>query len=178
MSNDEEKNRTNDNQEDKSKKKKTIIILSIFVVILVLLGLIIYYFVNQKDAKGQIDDFKAAVEDRNYSEISKLLSTNSQNISETDAKHFVDYINTDNNKRNFDQDIEQTKVNLDKVQHDSEIGEIKDKNDRPFIKIVKNGKQFFFIDKIDFEPQMYDVYVKEGNNTASYRFQNDNNKEQ
>lgn len=115
MSNDEEKNRTDDNQEDKSKKKKTIIILSIFVVILVLLGLIIYYFVNQKDAKGQIDDFKAAVEDRNYSEISKLLSTNSQKISETDAKHFVDYINTDNNKRNFEQNIEQTKVNLDKV---------------------------------------------------------------
>ncbi|WP_336849282.1 TcaA second domain-containing protein [Staphylococcus nepalensis] len=154
------KNRTDDNQEDKSKKKKTIIILSIFVVILVLLGLIIYYFVNQKDAKRQIDDFKAAVEDRNYSEISKLLSTNSQKISETDAKHFVDYINTDNNKRNFEQNIEQTKVNLDKVQHDSEKGEIKDKNDRPFIKIVKNGKQFFFIDKIVFEPQMYDVYVK------------------
>lgn len=62
-------------------------------MILVLLGLIIYYFLNQKDAKGQIDDFKAAVEDRNYSEISKLLSTNSQKISETDAKHFVDYIN-------------------------------------------------------------------------------------
>ncbi|MCJ0911733.1 hypothetical protein MTW80_07145 [Mammaliicoccus sciuri] len=100
------------------------------------------------------------MEDRNYSEISKLLSTNSQKISETDAKHFVDYINTDNNKRNFEQNIEQTKVNLDKVQHDSEKGEIKDKNDRPFIKIVKNGKQFFFIDKIVFEPQMYDVYVK------------------
>ena len=115
MSNDEEKNRTDDNQEDKSKKKKTIIILSIFVVILVLLGLIIYYFVNQKNAKGQIDDFKAAVEDRNYSEISKLLSTSSQKMSETDAKHFVDYINTDNNKRNFVQNIEQTKVNIDKV---------------------------------------------------------------
>ncbi|HHB0448369.1 hypothetical protein QI294_11990 [Staphylococcus saprophyticus] len=179
MSNDEENlNRTDDNQEDKSKKKKTIIIVGVLVVVLILLGLIIYYFVNQKDANGQIDDFKAAVEDRNYSEISKLLSTNSQKISKTDAKHFVDYINTDNNKRNFEQDIEQTKENLDKGQHDSEIGEIKDKNDRPFIKIVKNGKQFFFIDKIDFEPQMYDVYVKEGNNTASYRFQNNNNKEQ
>ena len=80
---------------------------------------------KSKDAKGQIDDFKVAVEDRNYSEISKLLSTNSQKISETDAKHFVDYINTNNNKRNFEQNIEQTKVNLDKVQHDSEKGEIK-----------------------------------------------------
>src|SRR5699024_10930696 len=99
-------------------------------------------------------------------------------IRDTDAKHFVDYINIDNNKRNFEQDFKQTKENLDKALHYSEIGEIKDKNDRPFIQIVKNGKHFFSIDKIAFDPQLYDVYVKEDNNTASYRFQNNNNKEQ
>ncbi|SUM53560.1 membrane protein-like protein [Staphylococcus epidermidis] len=46
------------------------------------------------------------------------------------------------------------------------------------VKVTKNRKRYFFIDEIDFEPIMYNVYIKEGNNTANYRYQNSSNKQQ
>lgn len=177
--NEEQLTRTSKDEENERSHKKLIITVSILLFVIALIGLIVYYFVSQNNSNGQIDDFEAAVKNRNYSELSTMLSTNNKTINETDAERFVNYINTDNNKQNFEQDIKEIRksINSDK-QYDSEIGEIKDKNEKTIVKVVRNGKRFFFIDKIDFEPQLFDVYVKEGNNNADYRYQNSNNKEQ
>src|SRR5699024_1150146 len=44
------------------------------------------------------------------------------------------------------------------------------------IKIKKNGKTFFFIDKLEFKPKLTSVYVKEFNNTGIYKYQQENAK--
>ncbi|MGJ7589109.1 TcaA NTF2-like domain-containing protein [Staphylococcus shinii] len=177
--NSEDKNDMKRANEDNPKRryKKPLILLSILLVICIIIGLVIYIILNTQDSKAQVKDLKEAVDNREYSSISNMLSTNERNITEEESKNFVDYVNKGKNKAQFDKQINHIIKELDNQNtHDFDLGEIKDRNNRTYIKIHKNGKKLFFINKIKFEPVLYSVYVKEGNNTANYKFQNSNDK--
>lgn len=162
----------------KSRYKKPIIIISSLLFICIIIALVIYIILNTQDSKAQVKDLKEAVENREYSSISYMLSTNERNITEEESKHFVDYVSKGKNKAQFDKQINHIINELDNQNtHDYDLGEIKDSNNRTYIKVKKNGKKLFFINKIKFEPVLYSVYVKEGNNTANYKFQNSNEKQ-
>lgn len=178
--NSEDQNDMKRTNEDNPKRryKKPIIIISILLFICIILALVIYIILNTQDSKAQVKDLKEAVENREYSSISNMLSTNERNITEEESKHFVDYVSKGKNKEQFDKQINHIISKLDNQNaHDYDLGEIKDSNNRTYIKVKKNGKKLFFINKIKFEPVLYSVYVKEGNNTANYKFQNSNDKQ-
>lgn len=178
--NSEDQNDMKRTNEDNPKRryKKPIIIISILLFICIIIALVIYIILNTQDSKAQVKDLKEAVENREYSSISNMLSTNDRSITEEESKHFVDYVSKGKNKEQFDKQINHIiKELVNQKTHDDDLGEIKDNNDRTYIKVKKNGKKLFFINKVKFEPVLYSVYVKEGNNTANYKFQNSNDKQ-
>src|SRR5699024_3513619 len=162
---------------EKKSYKKPLIVCVVILVILVILGLIIYFIVNSQDKEAQVKEFKKSIEKKDYDKLSNLLTTNEKNVTKQDAQHFVNYLHQDNNKEKFDKQISKIESDFkNKSQYNEELGELKDNNNRTYIKIKKDGKRFFFIDKITYEPVFYKVYIKEGNNTASYQFENNNGK--
>src|SRR5699024_8426097 len=177
MSEEQQEDLKRTEKEDKRNYKKPLIIVGIILVILIIIGLVIYFVINTQDAEAQVKEFEKAVEKKDYSKLSNLLTTNEQRVTEEDAQHFVNYLEQGNNKDKFDKQITQIKNNIkDKGQYNEKLGEIKDNNNHTYIKLKKDGKRFFFIDKITYEPVFYNVYIKEGNNTASYQYKNNNDK--
>lgn len=177
MSEEQQEDLKRTEKEDKRNYKKPLIIVGIILVILIIIGLVIYFVINTQDAEAQVKEFEKAVEKKDYSKLSNLLTTNEQHVTEQDAQHFVNYLGQGNNKDKFDKQITQIKNNIkDKGQYNENLGEIKDNNNHTYIKLKKDGKRFFFIDKITYEPVFYNVYIKEGNNTASYQYKNNNDK--
>lgn len=149
--------------------KKIIIISTIILFILVLIALI-YYLIIKNNARGQFNNFKEAVNSNHYSKLSEMLSNNEDNITKTEAKHFVEYVKKDSNNIRFKKEMETVEKNLkndDKV----DLGTITDVNDKPIITFKKNGKQFLFLDKIAIKPHLYTVYVKELDNTSVYKYE-------
>lgn len=149
--------------------KKIIIISTIILFILVLIALI-YYLIIKNNARGQFNDFKEAVNSNHYSKLSEMLSNNEDNITKTEAKHFVEYVKKDSNNIRFKKEMKTVEKNLkndDKV----DLGTITDVNDKPIITFKKNGKQFLFLDKIAIKPHLYTVYVKELDNKSVYKYE-------
>src|SRR5699024_2583978 len=120
-------------EEAKRKRRKWIIRISIFVFIIII-GAIIYIYATDKSAKGQINDFEKAVNKRDYSTLIEMMKTNEQELTKTDMKHFVDYINQEENKSRFDKEIAKMKENVeDKETYGVSMGKITDKNGRTII---------------------------------------------
>lgn len=82
--NSEDQNDMKRTNEDNPKRryKKPIIIISILLFICIIIALVIYIILNTQDSKAQVKDLKEAVENREYSSISNMLSTNDRSITE------------------------------------------------------------------------------------------------
>lgn len=155
------------------KKKRKWIVRGILFLILVLLALAIYLFVVNKGTNGQVNEFDRAVKHKDYKKLTEIIKSGQKDISTTDAKHFVDYVNKPENKKRYNTEVKKMKKALkDNSSYNSTIGKITDKNGRTIIDITQNGNRFFFLNDLAFEPNFYNVYVKEGNNDASYEFDN------
>ncbi|RRJ55820.1 hypothetical protein EIM20_28605, partial [Pseudomonas aeruginosa] len=155
----------------KKRRKWIVRIIGIAVIGLVALGL--YLFAVNKGTSGQINEFDKAVKNKDYKKITEIVKSGKKSIDTTDAKHFVEYVNKTENKNRYNSEIKKMKKNLNnKEKHDSEIGKITDKNGQTIIDVSQNGNRFLVLNDLAFEPNFYKIYVKEGNNNASYEFEN------
>lgn len=153
------------------KKKKKWIIAGVIIAVILVMAVIIYLFVTSEGAEGQIDEFDNAVKKNDYKKLSEIIDSGETHITSEDAKHFVTYIKKPENKKRFNQEIENIKKKLNsKNSEDSDLGKITDKNGKTIIDITRNGSRMFFLDDLAFSPNFYTVYVNEGQNTASYEF--------
>ncbi|CAC7179545.1 hypothetical protein QP586_11855 [Staphylococcus sp. UMB10092B] len=162
--------KNNDENNSESKRRKYILATFIFIIFL-LIGLLIYIILNQTNAHGQIVDFKQAAKDKDYNKISKYLSSGQRDLSKNEAKAFINYINNPKNSKRFDKEINEIEKNVkENNKYAIDLGAITDSNGKKIINVKKDGKKFFFIEKLKFAPNYTNVYVKENDNTAVYNY--------
>lgn len=165
--------KNNDENNSESKSRKYILTTFIFIIFL-LIGLLIYIILNQTNAHGQIVDFKQAAKDKDYNKIAEYLSSGQRDLSNDEAKAFINYINDPQNSKRFDKEINEVEQNVkDNNKYDIDLGAITDSNGKEIINVKKDGKKFFFIEKLKFAPNYTNVYVKENDNTAVYNYNTD-----
>ena len=106
--------------------------------------------------------------------ISNYLSNSERNLSKTEAKAFVQYMENPENKKRINEQLNKAQSNIDKdKQYRVDLGTITDAKDRTIIDIKKDGKKFFLIDKLAFTPHFNKVYVTENDNTGVYNYKLD-----
>lgn len=166
---------TEKQEESNTSKRKLIIIYSFVIIGLFINFYLVYFLIHKNDAISQIDDFRNAVNNNKYNYIANTLSNNEEVITEKDAKHFVNYVKRTDNKDKFSEEINSIKKNIKSgSNNESNYGSITDRTGQEIINISKNGKKFFFIDKLTFKPNLFDIYVKEYNNQGVYDFKDSN----
>ncbi|HDG8540778.1 TPA: hypothetical protein PBT35_002643 [Staphylococcus aureus] len=159
--------------EQHKKKKRKWIVRGIVALIIILIALAIYFFIASKGASGQINEFDNAVKHKDYKKLTEIIKSGQKSINTIDAKHFIEYVNQPENRERYNSEIKKMKKALnDEAAHDSTIGKITDKNGHTIVDVTQNGNRFLFLNDLAFEPNFYNVYLKEGNNTASYEFKN------
>lgn len=159
--------------EQHKKKKRKWIVRGIVALIIILIALAIYFFIASKGASGQINEFDNAVKHKDYKKLTEIIKSGQKSINTIDAKHFIEYVNQPENRERYNSEIKKMKKALnDEAAHDSTIGKITDKNGHTIVDVTQNGNRFLFLNDLAFEPNFYNVYLKEGNNNASYEFKN------
>ncbi|ELJ9313992.1 hypothetical protein RT953_002271 [Staphylococcus pseudintermedius] len=162
-------NKKKDSTTTKRRNKSILLILSI--TLLVIFTALIFYFFYKNNATSQIEDFKEDVKNNRFENIANKLSNNSNHISKLEAKHFVEYIKRKDNYKRFIKEIDVIKNNIkSKKANETELGDITDFNGKKLISVNKNGKSMLLINKISFEPHLYNVYVEEYDNRATYKY--------
>lgn len=152
------------------KKRKMFIYLMIIACIFIFtISFIIYWSITNKSVLGQISDLDEAIKNKDDNKVSEMLHVNGNEISQKEAKHIIDYLNTPNNKAKYNKEISNIKKNVkaDK-QTDTELGRITDNKNKPIITISRDGVKAFILKKVAFTPHYRNVYVKSLNNKASY----------
>lgn len=161
----------NDKNNSDSKNKKYMFFGATLITLLIV-GVLIYILLNQTNAHGQIVDFKEAAKDKDYNKISEYLSSGQRDLSKDEAKAFVSYINKPQNLKRFNKEINVIERNVkDNNKYDVDMGAITDNNGKKIINVKKDGKKFFFIEKLNFAPNYTNVYVKENDNTGVYNYE-------
>ncbi|EOD3788732.1 TPA: hypothetical protein PPX04_001657 [Staphylococcus aureus] len=162
---------------DYTNQKRKYIIFGIVLAITLLIVGIAYYLISLNNAKGQVKEFEKLVQHNDYNCIAKKLSNKEETLSENDAKNFVLFVKSKENQEQYNEQIQKIKSNIDKNKDNNTVyGSITDQYGNNLITIKKNGKTFFFIDKLEFKPKLTSVYVKEFNNTGIYKYQQGNAK--
>lgn len=162
-------------KQEKRSHKKLIITLTTIVLVIVL-SAFIYFLVQKYNAKGQIDKFEKAVKDNDYNTVSKVMSNNSHNFTEVEAKNFVRYVKKNDNYNKFQSELKGIKKKIREDNPDySNLGSFTDSNDKKILTVNKDGKKFLILDNIAFKPYLYSVYVKELDNKAVYEYKLDKN---
>lgn len=155
----------------KTSSKFKIIMMSSILMLLLIIILILYFFVSQNNATAQIDEFSNAIRNEDEKELSKILSTNKTNISEQDAKSFIDYLKDRDRYNQFTKELDIIRKHIkDDDYHSSDIGTFRDLNDNVYLTVQKNGTQYLFLDRIIFTPHLYNVYLNESKNNSTYNY--------
>ncbi|RBA02384.1 TcaA NTF2-like domain-containing protein [Staphylococcus arlettae] len=161
----------NNDKNNSNSKNKKYMFFGATLIILLIVGVLIYILLNQTNAHGQIVDFKEAAKDKDYNKISEYLSSGQRDLSKEEAKAFVSYINKPQNLKRFNKEINVIERNVkDNNYYDVDMGAITDNNGKKIINVKKDGKKFFFIEKLKFAPNYTNVYVKENDNTGVYNY--------
>ncbi|MBJ6239734.1 TcaA NTF2-like domain-containing protein [Staphylococcus aureus] len=158
--------------EHKNTKHKYIIYGSIAITLVLIIG-IVTYLISVNNAKGQIKKFEKSVQENKYNTIANQLSNSENTITKSDAKNFVKYVKEEEHKSSYNKQIKAIKKKIDSNNNNNtDYGSINDEYGNKIISIRKNGKKFFFIDKLEFKPYLTNVYVKEFDNTSLYKYKN------
>ncbi|MGW7813685.1 TcaA NTF2-like domain-containing protein [Staphylococcus xylosus] len=167
-------NKHKEEQTDETKKGKFYkMVILVFIFAIIIIGTVgtCYYLVERNNASGQVSNFKTAIDNNKYSEISKILSNNEDSISKTQAKYFVEYIKKPENYSKFKKEIKHIKRNInDDKSYNTNLGEITDSNKKNIVTVKKNGRKYFVLDNITFKPHLYDAYVQEYDNEGVYSY--------
>lgn len=163
-----------DNNEDQKSlnfisKNKTYIVISCVLLIIVF---IIYFFINTHNAKSQIKQLEKDINQHHYTSLVHTLSSSDKKMTKSEAKQLVQYFEDEKHRKQFNQDIKCIKSNLKEHHDSSELGSIKNDKNEPMISISKDGKRFFFIDHLSMKVHYRKVYVHEGQQSATYTFNN------
>lgn len=150
--------------------KKTIIKAIVTLVIIAFLIISLIVFVMKNNANAQIKQFSESINNNDSKTLATILSTNSRDMTSTEAEHLIKYLKEDDNSERLNNTLDEIKSNLKADKSTSKLGTLKDKNNDPIIDFSKNGKQFFVLDKISIKPHYREVYIKELDNTATYDF--------
>ncbi|HDE5291313.1 hypothetical protein [Staphylococcus hyicus] len=163
-----------DNKKTSKRKKVKAIIFTILSLSVVMIIGLIGYLVLTNNTKSQLDDFKDAIDSKDYDEIAETLSSKDLKITHAEAKRFVDYISQDNNWRKFEKEINHIKQNIENSNRNTvNFGFITDNHNRKIIEVKMNGNQFLFIDKLAFKPLLQKVFI-ENNSRSNARFEVNN----
>lgn len=166
MENKQEYKRT---KEKNSRKKLIIVLVILFIVTCI--ALTMYFLIQKYNAEGQIEQFENAVKNNDYNAISETLTNSNHKFTEIESKNFVKYVKKDNNYKHFKTEINHIKNNIKQnKEYAVDLGSITDSNKEKILTVKKDGKKYIFLDKISFEPHLYDVYVKEYNNESVYEY--------
>ncbi|RNG65101.1 TcaA second domain-containing protein [Staphylococcus aureus] len=140
-------------------------------IILIIVGGI-YVAMQLVSPSEDLKDFEDAVLNKNYHAVAKTLSTNDKKMSETEAQLFVTYLLKDKGEDAFKSDIKRIQE-VTKHNHNdhSQYGVIKDNQGRHIIEVNRDGKKFFFVNKISIEPQYIDVYIDGDKTKPTYEYQ-------
>ncbi|MCJ0941407.1 TcaA NTF2-like domain-containing protein [Mammaliicoccus sciuri] len=161
----------------KTSAKFKIIMTSMVIVTILIITLIIYFFISQNNATAQIDEFSNAVRNEKEKALSKILSTNKTNISEQDAKSFLDYLKDRDHYNQFTKELNLVRQHIkDNDFHSSDLGNFKDQNNNVYLTVQKNGTQYLFLDRITFTPHLYNVYLNKSSNNSTYKYKDSLNK--
>lgn len=151
----------------KSHKIKAIVTL----VIIALLIIMTTIFIQKNNANSQIDQFYNSIKNNNPEKLSYMLSDNDRKMSKNEAENLINYFHSENNQVNLDKGVKEVRNNLKNNKGNSNLGSIKDNNNKDIINFSKNGKHYFIFDKLSMTPKYRTVYVKELDNTATYKFE-------
>ncbi|HFE4994844.1 TPA: hypothetical protein ACF89A_002688 [Staphylococcus aureus] len=163
-----------DNKKTSKRKKVKAIIFTILSLSVVMIIGLIGYLVLTNNTKSQLDDFKDAIDSKDYDEIAETLSSKDLKITHAEAKRFVDYISQDNNWRKFEKEINHIKQKIENSNRNTvNFGFITDNHNRKIIEVKMNGNQFLFIDKLAFKPLLQKVFI-ENNSRSNARFEVNN----
>src|SRR5699024_5446300 len=142
-----------------NQKRKNIIFGIVLTITHLIVG-ITYYLISLNNAKEKVKEFENIVQHNDYNSISKNISNTKESLSENDAKNFVLFVKSKENQEQYNEQIQKIKSNIDKNKDNNTVyGSITDKYGNNLITIKKNGKTFFFIDKLEFKPKLTSVYV-------------------
>lgn len=156
------------------KNHKKLIIFVILMIIILIVAFLLYFLFQKYNAQGQVKQFEKDIENNEYNKIAHTLTSNEHKFTKIEAKNFVNYVKSDNQFPKFKKEINNIKDNIKKdEQYSIKLGAITDNKGKPILSIKKDGKKFFFLDKITLEPHLYPVYVKEYDNSATYEYELD-----
>lgn len=161
---------TEEASNEKKWPKKKLIKAIVTIVIIALLIVSIFIFISKNNANSQIDRFSESIENGDADALAEILSTNERNMTKSEAENLITYFKTNENPKRLKNTLDEVKNNLDSDNSTSHLGTLKDKNGKPVISFSKNGKHLFILDKISIEPHYRDIYIKELDNKATYRF--------
>lgn len=161
----------------KTSAKFKIIMTSMVIVTILIITLIIYFFISQNNAAAQLDEFSNVIRNEDEKALSKILSTNKTNISEQDAKSFLDYLKDRDHYNQFTKELNLVRQHIkDNDFHSSDLGNFKDQNNNVYLTVQKNGTQYLFLDRITFTPHLYNVYLNKSSNNSTYKYKDSLNK--
>ena len=150
----------------KSHKSKAIVTLVIIALLIIMTAI----FIRKNNANSQIDQFYNSIKNNNPETLAYMLSNNDRKMTKSEAEHLIDYFHSEDNQSKLDKGIKEVKYNLKNNENSSNLGSIKDGNNKDIINFSRNGKHYFIFDKLAMTPQYRTVYVKEFDNTATYKF--------
>lgn len=166
------------NNQDKPEKqrkwtKKTTIKAIVTAVIIALLIISIVVFVRKNDANAQLKQFTNSINHNDPDRLATILSTNKRDMTTSEAKHLIAYFKQKDNAHRLNKQIKTIKGNIKADRATSELGTVKDKHNQPILDFSKNGKKMFFLGKLSIVPHYRSVYIKEADNTATYKLDKD-----
>src|SRR5699024_5392617 len=101
------------NQERKAKQKKKLriwLIISIIIIFIIdIVAFFIYWNVDNKSEKGQIDDFDKAIQNKDADKLSKIVKIKGEKLPKSDANRMINYLNQKNNQSRYHKQNEEFK---------------------------------------------------------------------
>ncbi|MEX2935950.1 TcaA NTF2-like domain-containing protein [Staphylococcus saprophyticus] len=168
--NTEQLSRSDDNEQ---KSYKKYIIAAIIIIVALLIGLIIYFISNRQSPTHQVNKFESDVMNKKYSNISKALSVNGNEFSESEAKSLTNYILNVKGEKQFKNEMSHIKRNIKSDNNydiDNGYGTIKDRKGRNILRFTNDGKKLFLFSKILVEPNYVHAYLAKDKQESIYKY--------
>lgn len=140
--------------------------------ILIICIIATYIFISTHNAKSQIEQLEEDINQHHYHSLANTLSTKDKKMTKNEARQLVRYFEDEKHQKQLNQGIKRTKSNLKGHHESSNLGSINNEKNEPIISFTQDGKRFFFIDNISMKAHYRKVYVKEGQQPATYVFEN------
>ncbi|TDL93438.1 zinc-ribbon domain-containing protein [Macrococcus brunensis] len=154
--------------------RNTKILLLSSLAALILLFTVYKLLENQFSITNHADKVASAVTSGDSKEVSKLLTSDGKNLSETEAKAFISYMKTVDNERNFSTNLKTSAQNVKQMKLPETSVYLDDSHS---LKIIEQGKKFGLFNYYDFSipKQKMQLYGNDAS-TVNYKIDGKNHK--